>query len=225
MQATGEVASNDAAKVLRKMGVKSHGWDATAGDQYLDAERTMPTRAGGTKPGFPSSVVPTLEEKTVAEHRPKDPESGVPILDALEDGQAGNDDTRKDPNGHAQNGHANAKEHEPTEARVETGELYGAPADASIDAWHDNQPPHARASRTDADSEEGRAPEARSTLRKHLTAKLGNKQWTLPTPTPHVDPYGFEDPICDQFWKDTWVASAAHNVSVFDLFMTVCDRC
>ncbi|TFK81830.1 phospholipase D [Polyporus arcularius HHB13444] len=215
MQATGEVASNDAAKVLRKMGVKSHGWDATAGDQYLDAERTMPTRAGGTKPGFPSSVVPTLEEKTVAEHRPKDPESGVPILDALEDGQAGNDDTRKDQNGHAQNGHADAKEHEPTEARVETGELYGAPADASIDAWHDNQPPHARASRTDADSEEGRAPEARSTLRKHLTAKLGNKQWTLPTPTPHVDPYGFEDPICDQFWKDTWVASAAHNTEIF----------
>ena len=202
--------------MLRKAGVKAHGWDATAGDQYLDEERTMYTRSGDKQPGFPSSVVPTLEEKIVAEKRPRDPESGVPIHELLEDGQPGNGDA-KDQNGHAQNGYAQAKEHEPVEARLETGELYGAPADASVDASHDDQPPHARASKTDADSEEEKAVGARSTLRKHLTAKLGNKQWQLPTPAPHVDPYGFEDPIIDEFWKDTWVASAVHNVSFFCL--------
>ena len=64
----------------------------------------------------------------------------------------------------------------------------------------------------DADEEEEKAPGTRAILRKHLTAKLGNKQWQLPTPTPHVDPYGFEDPISDAFWKDVWVACAVHNV-------------
>ena len=108
---------------------------------------------------------------------------------------------------------AGAADRTPPQAALETGELYGAPADASIDASHDDQPPHARASKTDADEEEEKAPGARSTLRKHLAAKLGNKQWQLPTRTPHVDPYGFEDPICDAFWKDVWLASAVHNVN------------
>ncbi|EMD31689.1 hypothetical protein CERSUDRAFT_59668, partial [Gelatoporia subvermispora B] len=38
------------------------------------------------------------------------------------------------------------------------------------------------------------------------------KPWTLPTPTPKVDPDGFEDPICDRFWKDVWLACAVHNI-------------
>ncbi|RPD77444.1 phospholipase D [Lentinus tigrinus ALCF2SS1-7] len=222
MHAMGEVGSMDTAKLLRKTGVKAHGWDVTAGDQYLDEERKMYARTGNKEPGFPSSIVPTLEEKTIAEKRPRNPDSGVPILELLEDGQTGNGDATtgqnneaKDQNGHAQNGYAEAKEHEPTEARVETGELYGAPADASADAAHDDQPPHARASKTDADSEEEKAPGVRATLRKHLNAKLGNKQWQLPTPAPHVDPHGFDDPICDAFWKDTWVASAVHNTEIF----------
>ena len=45
MHATGDVGSKDTAKVLRKAGVKAHGWDATVGDQYLDEERTMYTRS------------------------------------------------------------------------------------------------------------------------------------------------------------------------------------
>ena len=43
---------------------------------------------------------------------------------------------------------------------------------------------------------------------------MGSKTWTLPTPRPKVDPDGFEDPVCDEFWKGVWLASAAHNVSL-----------
>lgn len=39
--------------------------------------------------------------------------------------------------------------------------------------------------------------------------------WSLPTPTPKINPQGFEDPISDSFWKKVWLACAAHNVSPF----------
>ena len=238
VNATGEIGSTEATKVLRKVGVRSHGIDASAGDKYLDEERQMYSRTGEKEPGFPSSVVPTLEEKIVREKRPKQRDAGTPIYEALEeedrsvdqhnhDAPVPNGDTSNGqedeasltaPNGQArtQNGHVerhgSARQHEPHQARVETGELYGAPADASIDPQHDDQVPHARSGKIDADEEEEKAPGTRAILRKHLTAKLGNKQWQLPTPTPHVDPYGFEDPISDAFWKDVWVACAVHNV-------------
>ena len=68
---------------------------------------------------------------------------------------------------------------------------------------------------TDADADEKAAPAARDTIRRHMAAKnMGSKTWTLPTPRPKVDPEGFEDPVCDEFWKGVWLASAAHNVSL-----------
>ena len=242
MQATGEIGATKATRILRKAGIKSHGVDASAGDRYLDDERQMYSRTGEEEPGFPSSVVPTLEEKTVNEKRPKQREEGTPIHEILEEEESvGTQDSPSQQNGdvrHSEqssngpptpldhpngttevtvNGHPGEKEvgkqHEPHQARLETGELYGAPADASVDPQHDDQVPHARSGKVDADEEEEKAPEARATLRKHLTAKLGNKQWQLPTPTPRVDPYGFEDPISDSFWKDVWVSCAVHNVS------------
>lgn len=217
--------------LMRKAGLKSHNVDATAGDECFDGERKMYTRSGEKEPGFPSSVVPTLEEKIVNEKRPKHPANGKPLVESLEESDSSttvtlpNGDARTSEssytmhNGYAPNGSgkhedsANVNQREPHQAQLETGELYGAPADASVDEKHDDQPPHARAGKTDADEEEEKAPGARSLLRKHLTAKLGNKQWQLPTPAPNVDPYGFEDPISDHFWKDVWVASAVHNVS------------
>ena len=246
------------SKLLRKTGIKTREADNTAGDKFLKEEREMWTRDGEKEPGFPSSVVPTLEEKIIMEHRPH---QTSPIEEAPEDQEESrtpngdehlqngdvhpsNDDNPKDGDVtkerqenattagdgdtiHApavQNGSADTNVHEdvaqagaadrtPPQAALETGELYGAPADASVDPRHDNEFPHARSGRVDADSDEEKAPGARATLRKHLAAKLGNKQWQLPTRTPHVDPYGFEDPICDAFWKDVWLASAVHNVS------------
>ncbi|OBZ68758.1 hypothetical protein A0H81_11090 [Grifola frondosa] len=57
------------------------------------------------------------------------------------------------------------------------------PADAPSDPQHDDQPPHARPGKNDADEEEEKAPGARAILRKHIS-KPSPKPWTLPTPTP-----------------------------------------
>lgn len=105
----------------------------------------------------------------------------------------------------------------PAEARTAGNQLFGAPADAST-VETDDQPPHARSGVEDADESEQAAVDARKLLRKHMSAKLGNKTWTLPTPTPKVDPDGFEDPVCDEFWKGVWVASAVHNVRLLHYF-------
>lgn len=64
------------------------------------------------------------------------------------------------------------------------------------------------------DASEENLTRGRSTSRRHFAGKSANRIWTLPTPTPIVDPDGFEDPICDGFWKNVWVACAVHNVCV-----------
>ena len=101
----------------------------------------------------------------------------------------------------ARNGHLGG------EAKTADGQLYGAPADAASD---DSKPPKGAGDVISPD--EQAAPAARSILRQHLATKLGNSQWTLPTPKPNVDPHGFSDPIKDSFWKEVWVAAAVHNV-------------
>ncbi|KAI9061357.1 phospholipase D [Trametes sanguinea] len=226
LHGTTEVGSKDMSVLMRKAGMKTKGADATAGDRFLREEREMYSRDGEKEAGFPSAVVPTLEEKIVAEKRPsKEHAVATPIQESLDedkDAREGNGDAHQGdmPNGQAPNGSAttaNGDAHypEPPQARTENGELYGAPAQASVDPQHDDQPPLPKSAKSDTDEEESQAPGARATLRKHLAAKLGNKQWQLPTPTPHVDPYGFEDPISDAFWKDVWVASAVHNTEIF----------
>lgn len=65
-----------------------------------------------------------------------------------------------------------------------------------------------------ANAEEQRAQRARNLPRKN--AKSGQSSWTVPTPKPRFDADSFEDPVCDEFWKDIWVACAAHNVGVCD---------
>ncbi|EMD30398.1 hypothetical protein CERSUDRAFT_78826, partial [Gelatoporia subvermispora B] len=75
---------------------------------------------------------------------------------------------------------------------------------------HDEEPPTARAGKHDVvDDDEEKAPGVCPTLRKHATAKLNQKPWTLPTPAPKVDP------ICDRFWKDVWSACAVHNTEIY----------
>lgn len=229
MRGTGEIESKGTATLFRKMGwEKGSSVDATAGEASLREERTTFTKEGEKVQGFASSVVPTLEEKTVAEHqhsRDRALEAEASRKSESEENQLRvSSETGQVPNGQIPNGdtdtHAD-KSDEP--ARVD-GELYGTPANG--DAKADSQPPKAQTS--DGDEEDQKGPAARSTLRRHLTAKLGSKSsarpWLLPTPTPHVDPYGFEDPICDGFWKETWVASAVHNVSNVEAFLVDLSR-
>jgi phospholipase D1/2 len=161
----------------------------------LEEERTGYTLQGEKAPGFASSKVPTLEEKTVMEKRPKETSGDKPLLEALK------------------NADITPLEEEIPPARTPEGELYGAPADAMPG---DNEPPHARTpAQEDADDQEKGAVRARALLRKHLSVKLGTKNWTLPTPAPVIDPHGFEDPVCDKFFKDVWIAAAVHNTEIY----------
>lgn len=189
-----EATRRSVQKTLKSAHIDSAVSDGRAGDASLADERTTFSRDGEQVSGFASSMVPTLEEKVVMEHLPSAHNAdSAPLVDKLE-----------------QNG--GTTQDSPEEPRTEEGDKFGAPADASSSPATDDQPPHSRSGVNDANSEEQAAPEARSHLRRHLASKLGNNTWTLPVPRPHVDTNGFEDPICDAFWKETWLASAAHNV-------------
>ena len=100
-------------------------------------------------------------------------------------------------------------------AGTEDGELFGAPTDVLLDPRADDRPPHNRSGVNYTDEQEQTVPGARNIIRKNLVGKSPGGAWTLATPTPTVDPDGFEDPISDTFWKKVWVACAAHNVRHF----------
>ncbi|KAJ7505449.1 phospholipase D [Mycena galericulata] len=220
IHAGAEVGSNSASKLLRKVGLVHNSIAQSAGDEALDAERKTYTRDGKLEEGFASAMVPTLEEKTVIEQRPpKEQTDDAPIESKLEnEGENGASEHGSEAAEEASNadGDRPAEENgKPPQVRTDDGNLFGAPADASQSAKTDDEPPHARSGVDDANDEEQKAPAARSILRRHLGAKFGSKTWTLPTPRPKVDPDGFEDPICDEFWKNVWVASATHNTEIY----------
>ncbi|KAG8842781.1 Phospholipase D1, partial [Serendipita sp. 411] len=179
-------------EMAREIGVAPGRGHAKGGDDALEEERQQYGRDGQKEPGFASSKVPTLEEKTVMEKRPKETSGDKPLAEALEKGGVGD---------------------EPSEAQTKEGELYGAPADAMPG---DHEPPHARTpSKEDADEQERGAVRARTLLRKHMNVPLGTKNWTIPTPSPIIDPHGFEDPVSDKFFKDIWIAAAVHNTETY----------
>ncbi|KAJ3717102.1 hypothetical protein C8R42DRAFT_678000 [Lentinula raphanica] len=226
LHATGEAGSQEKHELLQKLGLnKDTAGKAT--DATLKEERQMITKDGREVEGFPSSIVPTLEEKTVMEHRPLEAKPNNDIvadeMHRAEGETSGGDHTAVQEDIPSNDAPSKSKLEEesknedahdtPEDARV-NGELFGAPADASTSPETDNQPPHARSHVDDADEQERAAPRARSLIRKQLTSKLGSK-WTLPTPRPKVNPQGFDDPVCDEFWKDVWVASAVHNTEIF----------
>jgi len=64
------------------------------------------------------------------------------------------------------------------------------------------------------DSEERAIASARATIRADIGSKSSRKTLDSTDMKPKVDPQDFEDPISDAFWKNIWVASAVHNVSV-----------
>lgn len=90
-------------------------------------------------------------------------------------------------------------------------ELYGVPADViKADDVH-----HTQFDRQGGDENEKGAVRARSVLRKHLSVKTSSKQWAVPTPAPLIDPHGFDDPVCDEFFKRVWLAAAVRNTEIY----------
>lgn len=208
------MGSSKASKMLRKAGLAHNHIAEGAGDEALDIERKTYTRDGDLEEGFASSIVPTLEEKALIEQQPSltpvpETEPGTATAPGPEAEEAAEKTSQSDKST------PGPPEESPPQQRTGNGSLFGHPADASGTEKTDDQPPHARSGVDDASDEEQKAPVARSILRRHLAAKLGSKNWTLPTAQPKVDVDAFEDPICDQFWKDVWVASATHNVGWF----------
>jgi phospholipase D1/2 len=87
----------------------------------------------------------------------------------------------------------------------------GAPDDVTkADDVH-----HTRFDKQEDDENEKGAIRARSALRKHLSVKINNKQWDVPTPAPLIDPHGFDDPICDKFFERVWLAAAVRNTEIY----------
>ena len=90
-------------------------------------------------------------------------------------------------------------------------ELYGVPAGFT----KRGDVHHAHFDKQEGDETEKGAVKARSALRKNLSVKVGNKQWAAPAPAPLIDPHGFDDPVCDEFFEHVWLAAAVRNTEIY----------
>lgn len=199
--------------------------------QVDDAERED-FDEGERTAGFAGSIVPTLEERTIFERRPSATHTnGKPLFDIIDEEESGirpvasHHSEAEVPDDKAERG-----SYIPTDKKEggrgvpvvqkkdsSAPERFGAPANATDG---DESLPTKNTDRGKVGSEdEELAIKARKTLRKHLNAKVGMSAWSMPTPTPIVDPNRFHDPLDEKFWKDMWVAGAVHNVSYWCLFL------
>jgi phospholipase D1/2 len=198
-----------------------------------ESEREDYDAEGRQTAGFASSIVPTLEEKTIFERRPSGKHAnGKPLFDVIEEGGEGTGsgggggggspdeaqvpgsvkktDTIVDGNPDASKAGVPAVTGSPNDK-----EMYGAPANATTD---DNEVPNKGTDRNneiEASDQEKAAIQARKVLRKHMAAKVGMNAWNMPTPTPKINPNRFHDPLDERFWKDMWVAVAVHNTEIY----------
>ncbi|KAG1774856.1 phospholipase D [Suillus placidus] len=181
-----------AGKGIKQTGHKENSPEQ---DASLEGERMTYSREG-KEPGFATAIVPTVEEALVQERLPPASQAeNPPLKHKLE--------------------HRLGENSDPVEKRTADGEAYGAPALVSRNPQTNDEPPHAESGANDPDELEKTAPGTRALHRNHLASKVSNKMWAVPIPAPHVDPEGFEDPISDAFWKNVWIACAAHNTEIY----------
>ena len=204
------MSSDKANNVVRKLHLVHGQPGQDVGAKTLEAERKDYTQEGQEVTGFASSVIPTLEERTIEEQRPTKEKA-----DKGQDEQTGCEERRERDKSDkaAPYGDVNAP-------GSGDSTLFGVPADAPAPNVDDKPPP--RSSKEDNDEEQQAAPAARAAIRNNLTNKSGKKHpWNVLTVKPEVKPEDFEDPLSESFWKDVWVASAVHNVSVREPLLIV----
>jgi len=190
---------------LQSAGYEKKKAGQPVGDEVIQEERKDYNREGQEETGFASSVVPTLEEKTISEQRPHKEQAEI---NEEYYAQAESESMSSQ----MQNGHAASNGAASSDLRTDDNVLFGAPANAKSPGIDDAPP--SRSLNNDVDEEEQAAPGARTKIRENLSNKSGRRNyWSVPTVKPRVEPDDFEDPISDTFWKDIWVASAVHNVS------------
>jgi len=191
------------------------------GGGEADDEREDFDQKGRQAKGFASSMVPTLEEKTILGRRPSATHAnGKPVFDVIEEGEHSESPAEAQVPGSTKEQATIVDNDEELEGRgipkiqgdPQDKEMYGAPANAYED---DDRPPTKGTKRSGGHPHEAGAIAARKVLRKHLSAKVGISPWTMPTPTPKINPNRFHDPLDDRFWKDMWVAVAVHNTEIY----------
>jgi phospholipase D1/2 len=180
-----DVGTEDAVQGLSKTGPKR-----VLPDPALQ-EGSIYTHNGGN----PLALAPTLEEKVKAEHQ----QPGG-CADGITNDESAEEKVQE------RGGSA------PVSTKLENGHL---PADASLAYKTYSQPSQVRIGKNDNDGDEQKAQRARNLQRKYPNVKLGQSSRTVPTRKPKFDADSFEDPLCDEFWGDIWVASAVHNVGVY----------
>ncbi|KAG2151353.1 phospholipase D [Suillus clintonianus] len=194
----GDAIASSTSRHLKKPTGKAEPHEPSNPEQdgSLEEERLTHSREGTKAPGFSSTMVPTVEETVVQERLPPASQAeNPPLKDKIE--------------------HRLGENSDPVEKRTADGEANGAPALASRNPQTYNEPLHVESGVNDPDELEKTAPGTRALPRKHLASKASNKTWVVPTPAPHVDPEGFEDPISDAFWKNVWKACAVHNTEIY----------
>lgn len=163
-------------------------------DPALQKE-SIDTHDGGKPHYSPHTLVPTLEEEVEAEYLPT-----TACADGIADDESVKDKVQ-DRDGSA-----------PVATKLENGHLS---TDAPLAYKTYSQLSQARIGKDDNDVDEQKAQRANNLPRKHPNVKLGQPSRTAPTQKPKFDADSFEDPLCDEFWGDIWVASAVHNVGVY----------
>lgn len=204
---TEEVSSSTASKALDKMSLGHNAHATNAEYTSVDVERQETSTSDSTEVQgrFATSAVPTIEEKTVAEHQWPEYRNNVSLEKdgvqhhAVTDGPHTEKDSTRIANGTVNGEHAVWSEDQTS---------LGASPQAAPPTHIDHRSPHTSGEFDSTSSEEKPVPTARATIRKHLD----HGSWTLPIPRPRVDAEGFKDPISDAFWKDVWIASASYNV-------------
>nr|AEG78581.1 SPO14 [Cryptococcus gattii] len=230
-----------ADKVVHPAAVIASG--QTAAHHQSDAgslpERQDYQPEGGTSKIFASSIVPTLEEKTIFERQPDAQATNSKRLFDLQEEheqQGGQDicgteigggeelseaEVPRETKEHAImfNGDSTAQNSGVTGLQIGPSdkELFGISANTS--SSNDDMPMRVNDRESEDERkgiEEGHAAlKARKILRKHLNAKIQVSPWSMPTPTPDINPNGFHDPLDEKFWRNMWVAIAVHNTEIF----------
>ncbi|KAF9481155.1 phospholipase D/nuclease [Pholiota conissans] len=209
--ATGEATSTSALKALQKMGIVDQKVNQNTESHVLEEERTDFNPDGQKERGFASSVVPTLEEKIIAEQRP--PRDQTDDTNATNNHPRTSGDDRQTKNFDAPDGSSSPHD-SISEPRTNESGLFGAPTltkSSSISTG-----PLSRSLKSDIDGEEQKSPGGKEPIRDTFGSKSSKRRpWTVPTKKPRVGPEDFEDPISDAFWKNIWVASAVHNTEIY----------
>nr|AAN75150.2 SPO14 [Cryptococcus neoformans var. grubii] len=206
-------------------------------DSQSEREECRPER--GTSKGFASSVVPTLEEKTIFERRPsaqhandrrifdlqeEHDQQGGQGIGRTKSGKGGEEPSEAEVPRESKeratllDGDSTAQKSDVPQLQIRPSkkELFGIPANPS--ASNDDLPMGVADRGADDEGKEMEsqgALKARKILRKHLNAKVQVSPWSMPTPTPDINPNHFIDPLDEKFWKNVWVATAVHNTEIF----------